>query len=81
MNITHAYRTFAAGPARPQPQHLSRLLAALAQTPALSRIRARLAERRALRRIARFSDRRLGDIGFMREWDGEIHRVVADRRG
>ncbi|TIN28612.1 MAG: DUF1127 domain-containing protein [Mesorhizobium sp.] len=30
--------------------------------------------RRTLRRVARFSDHRLHDVGFERDWDGSILR-------
>lgn len=33
-----------------------------------------IGRRRALRRVARFSDHRLHDIGFERDWDGSILR-------
>ncbi|MEZ2129418.1 MULTISPECIES: hypothetical protein [unclassified Sinorhizobium] len=40
----------------------------------------KLEDRRAMRRIARFSDHRLQDIAFERDWDGSIVPVIPDPR-
>lgn len=37
-----------------------------------TRLVARFQHRRTIRRIARFSDSRLRDIGFERDWDGSV---------
>ena len=36
--------------------------------------------RLAMGRIARFSDQRLKDVGFERDWDGSINPVMPDPR-
>ena len=36
--------------------------------------------RLAMERIARFSDERLQDVGFERDWDGSINPVTQDSR-
>ena len=42
----------------------------------------RFRHRRVMHRIARFSDHRLRDLGFERDWDGSIiPRIVGSRKG
>lgn len=74
---THIYPAFVASPARPYLRPLRPLVTA---AKAASRIHARLVARQTRRRFARFPDHRFADIGFVREWDGEIHRVGPELR-
>ncbi|MEZ5777725.1 MAG: hypothetical protein R3E44_05120 [Paracoccaceae bacterium] len=46
----------------------------------VARMAAAFERRLMMRRIARFSDHRLQDIGFERDWDGSINPVTPDPR-
>jgi hypothetical protein len=46
----------------------------------LSSLVAAIDHRLAMKRIERFSDRRLQDIGFERDWDGSVIPVTPDPR-
>lgn len=74
MSIVHAYPNtsdhLAPAVARPLTDSIAALPAALAGQAGL--LVDGFRRRRTMQRLARFSDHRLADIGFERDWDGTI---------
>ncbi|MBB3590825.1 uncharacterized protein YjiS (DUF1127 family) [Rhizobium sp. BK529] len=85
MTISHTYDgpCIAPAPLRRPAANMTGLITAIRERTA--HLFAALQQQWTMQRIARFSDHRLHDIGFERDWDGSVNwtkgRSIAARCG